>query len=127
MDAKEKILSDIKKAEAELHKQIDDEVKIDEEIEEVAKVTARALESKPMAHMQIENRDFLVVAALTGTVPRILTVVAREKTRIATPTSKVIKANVELDMRYTKQENLEGAIKAILGHITGRIKPEVLD
>lgn len=35
--------------------------------------------------------------------------------------------NVEMDLRYSTKDNLKTAIEAFIRHITGRIKPEVLE
>ena len=115
--------------EQKLHKQIDDEVKREEEIDEIAQYTARQLAVNPMVPFSIDNRDFLLVAAMynDNVGNRCIQLVAREKTAILTPNAKIIKANMELDINYTKEENLVVGIKALLGHITGCIKPEVLD
>lgn len=116
-------------AEKALTKQIDDEVALEEEIQEVALYTAKTLANNPMAPFTIQNRDFIVVAAThTGAKGEpMIQLVAREKLAILTPDAKIIKADLTIDTNYTKEENLIAGIKAILGHITGCIKPEVLD
>nr|DAV25169.1 MAG TPA: hypothetical protein [Caudoviricetes sp.] len=116
-------------AEKALTKQIDDEVALEEEIQEVALYTAKALANSPMVPFTIQNRDFIVVAA-THKGPKgepMIQLVAREKLAIVTPEAKIIKADLIIDTNFTKEENLIAGIKAILGHITGCIKPEVLE
>lgn len=121
-------LKKINEAEKALHKQIDDEVALEEEIQEVALYTAKALENNPMAPFTIQNRDFILVAATHAgnKGEKKIQLVAREKLAIMTPDAKIIKADLTIDTNYTKEENLTAGIKAILGHITGCIKPEVL-
>lgn len=119
----------IEKAEKALHKQIDSEISLEEEIQEVASYTARLLENKPMALFSIQGRDFAIVAATyTNDIGQsCIQLVAREKLKIEISTPTVIKADLVIDTNYTKEENLVAGIKAILGHVTGYIKPEVLD
>lgn len=116
-------------AEKALHKQIDDEVALENEIQEVAKYTARQLSSKPMAFMSIQKRDFVVLAVnqFDAQGRRCIQVVAREKTLIDTINATIIKADLVVDTNYTMEENLLACIKALLGHITGHIKPEALE
>ena len=122
-------LKEITEIEQILHKKIDDDVKQEEEIDEIAKYTAQQLSLNPMVPFSINGRDFLVVAAMynNSAGERCIQLVAREKNTILTPNAKVIKANMVLDTNYTKEENLIVGIKALLGHITGCIKPEVLE
>lgn len=124
----QKELKHIEEAEKALHKKIDDEVTLEKEIDEVAKFTAKQLANKPMVPFSIQGEDYFIIAAVQnlGNVMKI-ELVARKVDKIVTPNSKVIRANLEVDPEYTKEENLIAGIKAILGHITGCIKPEVLD
>lgn len=123
-----KELKHIEKAEKALHKKIDDEVALEEEIDEIAKFTAKQLANKPMVPFSIKEEDYFIIAA-TQNLGNIIKIelVARKVDKIATPNSKIIRANLEVDPEYTKEENLIAGIKAILGHITGCIKPEALD
>lgn len=125
----EKELKKFDEAEKALTKQIDDEIALEEEIQEVAAYTAKALENKPMVPFSIQGRDFIVVAAMHDGPKgeRMIQLVAREKLAIISPQAKIIKADLVIDTNYTKEENLVAGIKAILGHITGHIKPEVLE
>ena len=84
--------------EQKLHKQIDDEVKREEEIDEIAQYTARQLAVNPMVPFSIDNRDFLLVAAMynDNVGNRCIQLVAREKTAILTPNAKIIKANMDI-------------------------------
>lgn len=124
----QKELKHLEEAEKALHKKIDDEVTLEKEIDEVAKFTAKQLANKPMVPFSIQGEDYFIIAAVQnlGNVMKI-ELVARKVDKIVTPNSKVIRANLEVDPEYTKEENLIAGIKAILGHITGCIKPEVLD
>lgn len=124
----QKELKHIEEAEKALHKKIDDEVTLEKEIDEVAKFTAKQLANKPMVPFSIQGEDYFIIAAVQnlGNVMKI-ELVARKVDKLVTPNSKVIRANLEVDPEYTKEENLIAGIKAILGHITGCIKPEVLD
>ena len=125
------INAELKKAqeiEKVLHKKIDSEVDLEREIDEVAKYTAKALEKRPIAAFTIQKRDFIVIATMkegpkTGSV---IELVAREKPKIITPNEKIYRANLTIDTDYSKEENLTVGIKAILGHVTGHIKPEVI-
>lgn len=122
-------LKEIMEMEQKLHKQIDDEVKREEEINEIAIYTAKKLQYAPMVPFSIDGRDFVLVVANYNNARgmRCMQLVAREKTIIETPTAKIIKADLEIDTNYTLEENLVVGIKALLGHITGCIKPEVLE
>lgn len=122
-------LKAIEKAEKALHKKIDAEVSLEKEIHEVARYTAKALENKPMAPFSIQGRDFILVAAIYSNDigEKCIQLVAREKLKVEVSTPTVIKADLVIDNRYSKEENLVAGIKAILGHVTGYIKPEVLD
>ena len=124
----QKELKHLEEAEKALHKKIDSEVALEEEIDEVAKFTAQQLANKPMVPFSIQGEDYFIIAATQhlGNVMKI-ELVARKVDKLVTPNSKVIRANLEVDPEYTKEENLIAGIKAILGHITGCIKPEVLD
>lgn len=118
----------INKIEENLHKKIDDQVKLEEEIEEVAKYTAQKLINSPMTAMTIQNRDFILVMTEHRTnEDRLIQIAAREKNAILTPMATVIKADFVIDTNYSKEENIIAGVKAILGHITGHIKPETLD
>lgn len=121
-------LKHLEKAEKALHKKIDAEVALEEEIDEIAKFTAKQLTNKPMVPFSINGDDYFIIAATQnlGNVMKI-ELVARKVDKIATPSTKLLRANLEVDPEYTKEENLIAGIKAILGHITGCIKPEVLD
>lgn len=118
----------INKIEENLHKKIDDQVKLEEEIEEVAKYTAHNLINNHMTAMTIQNRDFVLVMTEHRTnEDRAIQIAAREKNAILTPMATIIKADFVIDTNYSKEENLIAGVKAILGHITGHIKPETLD
>lgn len=121
-------LKAIEKAEKAMHKAIDDETNLEKEIISVAEIVANNLENNPFANMEIQNRSFLVLATLYNNPKgeRCISLVAREKSKIVTPQSTVIKADLLLDEEYSKRENLVCGIKALLGHITGLIKPEVM-
>lgn len=112
-----------------LRKKIDDEIKLDEEIDEISETTARLLESNMMTTFSIQERDFVVIATTYRNQLNApcIQIVAREKTKIDLSQARVLRADLEIDMNYTRKENLVSGIKALLGHITGRIKPEVLD
>ena len=122
-------LKAIEKAEKALHKQIDKEVSLEKEIHEVARHTAKALENKPMAPFSIQGREFIIIAGIhTNDIgEKCIQLVAREKLKVEVSTPTVIRADLVIDNRYSKEENLVAGIKAILGHVTGYIKPEVLD
>lgn len=123
----EQDLKNIETAEKNLHKLIDDEVSLEEEIKEVSNVVATQLENKPMALMCIQNREFIVMATTYNNLNRkSMQIVAREKQIIETSKSKILKADFVIDENYTKRENLVTGIKALLGHMTGLIKPESL-
>lgn len=125
MNADLKLINTI---EENLHKKIDDQVKLEEEIEEVAKYTAHNLINNPMTAMTIQNRDFILVMTEHRTnEDRLIQIAAREKNAILTPMATIIKADFVIDTNYSKEENLIAGVKAILGHITGYIKPETLD
>ena len=125
MNADLKLINTI---EENLHKKIDDQVKLEEEIEEVAKYTAHNLVNNHMTAMTIQNRDFiLVMTEHKNNEDRLIQIAAREKNAILTPMATVIKADFIIDTNYSKEENLIAGVKAILGHITGYIKPETLD
>lgn len=126
------IKSDIEKiklAEDRLHKQIDDEINLSTEITEVSNFTAKRLTAKQLAPMSIQGRDFLtsVGTYVNDKNKTCIQVVAREKTAIDIGQAKIYRAEVEIDTQYTMEENLVSCIKAMLGHITGLLKPEVLD
>lgn len=116
-------------AEKALHKKIDDEVALEQEIQEVSLYTARALENRPMVPFSIQGRNFILVAAVSSSPKgkKMIQLVAREKLAVITPDATIIRADLTIDTNYTKEENLAAGIKAILGHITGCIKPEALD
>lgn len=124
-----KELKRIEEAEKALRKQIDDEINLEQEIQEVSKHTAKLLSNNPMAPFSIQGRDFIVVAAVHTNEQneQCIQLAAREKLRIDIATPTVIKADLVIDTNYTKEENLIGGLKALLGHITGHLKPEVLD
>ena len=125
----EQELNKIKEAEKEWNKIINNEVILEREIEDVARITANILENKPFAPFEIDKREFIVIATTYNNEKnnKCIQLVAREKTKIETSTAKIIKADFELDTNYSKKENLITGIKALLGHITGLIKPETLD
>lgn len=123
----EQELKNIEKAEKNLHKLIDDEVALEEEIKEVSEIVATQLSNKPMAAMYIQNREFIVMATTYQKANnKSMQIVAREKSLIETSKAKIIKADFVIDTNYTKRENLVTGIRALLGHITGLIKPENL-
>lgn len=124
-----KELEKIDKAEKALRKQIDDEVNLEQEIQEVSKYTAKILNGSPMAPFSIQGRNFMVVAAVYSNEQneQCIQLVAREKLNIEISTPTVIKADLVIDTNYTREENLVGGLKALLGHITGHIKPEAMD
>lgn len=122
-------LKAIEKEEKKLHKIIDDELELEEEIREVAEKASQDLNYKPMAGIEIQGREFILVASFynDGYGKRHILVVARERTKLVAPRTTILKADAELDENYTKKENLLCCIKGLLGHITGYIKPETLD
>lgn len=122
-------LDHLDKAEKALIKKIDDEVALEEEIQEVSTFTAKCMLSKPIVPMSIQGRDFLVVSQQYKNESNELciNIVAREKTLIDIGNAKVIKADLVIDTNYTIEENLCVGVKALLGHITGLIKPEVME
>lgn len=122
-------LKKIDDAEKALHKQINNEVALEQEIQEVAKYTAKCLAVTPMCSMSIQGRNFIAVVRSYSNErnEKCFQVAAREKTLIETPTATVLKADLVVDKEYTMKENLEACIKALLGHITGYIRPEALD
>lgn len=124
----EQELKKIITAEEEWHKAINNEIALENEIKEVSEIVANTLKNKPMALMCIQNRTFVVIAATyhNNQMSKCIQLVAREKTEIVTAKSNIIKANLVVDTNYTMKENLTCGIKALLGHITGLIKPEVL-
>lgn len=126
---KKHILKKIEAEEKRINKSIDDEVSLDKEIDEVANITASSLEKSPMVVMSIQSRDFVVVNKVYKNEKNknCIQIAAREKTAIDVATPKILKADFGMDIKYSLKENLAVGIKALLGHITGRIKPETLD
>ena len=125
----EQELNKFKEAEKAWNKVIDSEVSLEKEIEDIAKITANILENKPFAPFEIDEREFIVIATTYNNEKnnKCIQLVTREKTKIQTSTAKIIRGDFELDTNYSKRENLITGIKALLGHITGVIKPETLD
>ena len=125
----EQELNKFKEAEKAWNKVIDSEVSLEKEIEDIAKITANILENKPFAPFEVDGREFIVIATTYNNEKnnKCIQLVTREKTKIQTSTAKIIRADFELDTNYSKKENLITGIKALLGHITGVIKPETLD
>lgn len=120
-------LKHLEEAEKALHQKIDSEVSLEEEIDEISKFTAKQLTNKPMVPFSIQEEDYFIIAATQNLGNSIkIELVARKVSKLVTANSRIIRANLEVDPRYTKEENLIAGIKAILGHITGHIKPEVL-
>jgi hypothetical protein len=121
-------LKDIEKAEKVFHGQIDYENTLEAEIQEVAKFTAKVLSTKPICQFTIQNRNFLIIPSFYKKRNiRCIQLVAREIVKVDLSTAKVLRANLEIDDRCTVEENLICGIRALLGHITGLIKPEKLD
>lgn len=116
----------IKKAQKALHKQIDTEVSIEKEIHQVADYTTKQLLKGPFTPFQIQGRTFIVVMSTTETPVKTIMLSAREKLVVETGNDVVIKAKAEIDMEYSFEENISCCVKALLGHITGYIKPEQL-
>lgn len=122
-------LKKIEEAEKEWINSIDKDINKENEIEEISKYTADILENNLFAFFEIDNRKFIVVPRIyyNNKNQKSIQLVAREKTHIATPDNKIIKADFVIDKNYTNKENLVTGLKALLGHITGIIKPETLD
>ena len=121
----DKEIKKIEETEKAFLKQIDDENILEKEIDDIAKYTAEKLSKEMAASFTIQNRTFIVIAS-TYNDHKNIQLVAREKTKIDTPNAKIIRADLEMDLSYTKQENLIVGIKALLGHITGYLKPEAI-
>ena len=101
MSELDKKLKEIEKIEQKLHKQIDDEVKREDEINEIAQYTARQLSLNPMVPFSIDGREFLLVAAMYNDAKgnRCIQLVAREKTILATPT-RMVRLRMNRDVAY---------------------------
>lgn len=121
-----KIANEIEK---NLNKKIDDEVNLDNEIISVAEYVSGLLDKNPIVPFEIQNRHFVAIAStyFNNINRKCIQIVAREKTQIVSPRSKIIKANIEIDEEYSMTENLNCALKGLLGHIVGKLKPQALD
>ena len=122
---------DLKLLEQEMIKSMDDELKVETEIREKSAYIGQLLMSSEKIKIEIDEKEFSIAYRIIKKSKKdILLVVATNLfTYSIAPAGKYKPYTilVEVDTEYSMQENVTAAIEAFIRHLTGKIKPEILE
>jgi hypothetical protein len=113
----------------QLMKELDTEVRVEEEIVSSSKTIAEYLMSGKPCRTDLDGTPYMFKYRLLGQAPKqfiFMLIVNEVKYKIAQEKYKPFTATAEVDNQYTLLENLQATVEAFIRHKSGRIKPEML-
>lgn len=137
----DKQIEALTKAQEELEKQIDDEIKQEDEVIHAIEETVSSLLLYKQANVEINGTKYIVKCKIIETgktvknakgqteVERQVILMAADKLKAEIMQKRYIPATVRADYNYnlTQKGNITVAVEGWIRHITGLIKPEMLE
>lgn len=140
----QKQIEQFDKAEKELTKQIDNEEEQEKLLRDTCLSIANSLMNTPKVKAQIDGREFLIAMTLRDLPVKKIHVVTREVIEVKEPHITLVMADVNLhklsggkyipytatgkvDKQYSLRDNIATVVEGLVRHITGLIKPEILE
>jgi len=122
----------------ELMKQLDKEQMNEDEIEEKSEQVAKMLLKNPVVKIDIAGQIFTLKYKIINSKKqegkksvdiRVILLIVANDAKVKLLGTKYIPftANAEIIEHLSMEENLRGVVDAFIRHITGNVKPEVLD
>ena len=132
------------KVEQELMKKLDSEIEQDEELEAAARSIAEGLVKSSKVRTMIGESEFSIAMKIQPRMVKKMHAVTKDVIEVPEDHIVLIAANVtkynlvggkyipftataKVDKNYSLLDNTVAVVKGLLGHITGNIKPEVLE
>lgn len=140
----QKQIEQFDKAERELVKQIENEEEQEKLLRETCLSIANSLMNTPKVKAQIDGREFLIAITLRDLPVKKIHVVTREVIEVNEPHITLVMADINLhklsggkyipytatgkiDKQYSLRDNIATVAEGLVRHITGLIKPEILE
>lgn len=140
----QKQIEQFDKAERELVKQIENEEEQEKLLRETCLSIANSLMNTPKVKAQIDGREFLIAITLRDLPVKKIHVVTREIIEVKEPHVTLVMADINLhklsggkyipytatgkiDKQYSLRDNIATVAEGLVRHITGLIKPEILE
>lgn len=121
----------LKRIQNELIKEIDTEAKIEAEIKDSAEYAASNLALGPKVNIDINGKPYMLAYKVIDRPNggRKIYMLATNLTLYQIMPKKYVPytINVDVDDNYSMKDNLKAAVEAFIRHVTGRIKPDVLE
>lgn len=130
--------------EKEMLKEIDKEVKAEEEILQDALAVADALMANPKVKVEIDGRAFMIAMKIVPKLVKKVHIVTKDIIEVPVDHIFLIIADINkfnltggkykpytvegaIDENYNMRDNLKTVVEGFIRHITGNIKPEILE
>lgn len=120
----------LKQIEQEILSEIDKETRIETEIVQASEEIASHLIVSKTVRTEIDGRAFhFRYRVLNGPKSKVIFMVAADiiKFELLQQKYKPFTISFEMDERYSEKDNLKTGVEAFIRHITGHIRPDVLD
>lgn len=140
----QKQIEQFDKAERELVKQIENEEEQEKLLRDTCLSIANSLMNTPKVKAVIDGREFLIAMTIREIPVKKMHVVSKEVIEVKEPHITLVMADINLhkitggkyipytatgkiDKQYSVRDNIVAVTEGLVRHITGLIKPEILE